>query len=168
MLYNLLAMLSLLDDDFPAAENDLAQVDPIPGVLAQARAVVALNRAFLAVAGRRPDEAKAFFQAGENLADSIALPDVGASITLLNGLVTWSGGDLAGAEKLLRAATATLPGDEQPHVYLAQLLAARGDAAGAAAERRAATAAHPFDVSIPVLAQSVFWVDPVNGGIKRS
>ena len=168
MLYNLLAMLSLLDDDIPAAENDLAQVDPIPGVLAQARAVVALNRAFLAVARKRPDEAKVFFQAGENLADSIALPDVGASITLLNGLVAWSGGDLAGAEKLLRAAIATLPGDEQPHVYLAQLLAARGDAAGAAAERRAATAAHPFDVSIPVLAQSVFWVDPVNGGIKRS
>ncbi len=43
MLYNLLAMLSLLDDEIPAAENDLAQVEPIPGVLAQARAVVALR-----------------------------------------------------------------------------------------------------------------------------
>ena len=119
------------------------------------------------MAGKRPDEAKAFFQAGENLADSIALPDVGASITLLKGLVAWSGGDLAGAEKLFRAAIATLPGDEQPHVYLAQLLAARGDAAGAAAERREATIVHPFDVNIPVFAQSIFWVDPVNGGIKR-
>ncbi len=167
MLYNLLAMLSLLDDEIPAAENDLAQVDPIPGVLAQARAVVALNRAFLAVAEKRPDEAKAFVQAGENLADSIALPDVGASITLLKGLVAWSGGDPAGAEKLFRAAIATLPGDEQPHIYLAQLLAVRGDAAGAAAERRAATVVHPFDVNIPVLAQSVFQVDPVAGGIKR-
>ena len=114
------------------------------------RAVVALNRAFLAVARKRPDEAKVFFQAGENLADSIALPDVGASITLLNGLVAWSGGDLAGAEKLLRAAIATLPGDEQPHVYLAQLLAARGDAAGAACRDGSASVRCEYSCTRPV------------------
>ena len=167
MLYNLLAMLSLLDDEIPAAESDLARVDPIPGVLPQARGVVAFNRAFLAVAGKRPDEAKSFFEAGEKLAASITLPDAEASITMLNGLVAWSGGDLAQAEKLFRAAIVALPGDEEAHVYLAQLLAARGDEAGAAAERRAAATAHPFDVNIPVFAQSIFWVDPVKGGITR-
>ena len=31
----------------------------------------------------------------------------------------------------------------------------------------AVTAAHPIDLETPVLAQSVFWVDPINGGIKR-
>lgn len=167
MLYNLVAMLALLDDQIPTAETQLSLVDPIPDVLPEARGVVALNRAFLAVAGKRPAEALAFFQAGEKLAAGISLPNFGARITMLNALVVWSAGDLVQAEKLLRAAIAALPGDEGPHVYLAQLLAAKGDAAGAEAEQKAAAAAHPFDLEIPVFAQSIFWVDPVNGGIKR-
>jgi hypothetical protein len=167
MLHNLLAMLALIDGQIPAAEGELSQVDPIPGVLPQARAVVALNRAFLAVAAKRPTEALSFFQAGEKLAPSISLPNVGARITTLSGLVSWSGGDVVEAEKSFRAAIAALPSDEGPHVYLAQLLAAKGDEAGAQKEREAGAATHPFDVEIPVFAQSIFWVDPVNGGIKR-
>jgi hypothetical protein len=167
MLYNLLAMVALLDNQLPTAETQLSLVDPIPGVLADARGVVALNRAFLAVAAKRPTDALALFKAGEKLAAGIALPDFAARITLLSGLVAWSGGDTAQAEKSFRAAIAALPDDEAPHVYLAQLLAAKGDEAGAAAERNAAAAAHPFHADIPVFVQSIFWVDPVNGGIKR-
>jgi hypothetical protein len=167
MLYNLLAMVALLDNQLPTAETQLSLVDPIPGVLADARGVVALNRAFLAVAAKRPTDALALFKAGEKLAAGIALPDFAARITLLSGLVAWSGGDTAQAEKSFRAVIAALPDDEAPHVYLAQLLAAKGDEAGAAAERNAAAAAHPFHADIPVFVQSIFWVDPVNGGIKR-
>jgi hypothetical protein len=167
MLYNLLAMLALLDGKIPQAVNQLKAVDPIPGVLPQARGVVALNRAFLAVAAQQPAEALTQFQTGEKEAASINLPGFDARIRMLGGLVAWSTGDMVQAEKLFRAAIASLPGDEGPHVYLAQLLAAKGDAAGAAVEQNAAAAAHPFDVEIPVLAQSIVWVDPVNGGIKR-
>jgi tetratricopeptide (TPR) repeat protein len=167
MLYNLLALVALLDNQTQTAETQLSLADPIPGVLADARGVVALNRAFLAVAAKRPTDALAFFNAGQKLAAGITLPDFGARITLLGGLVAWSGGDTAQAEKSFRAAIATLPGDEAPHVYLALLLAAKGDEAGAAKERNAAAAAHPFHAEIPVFAQSIFWVDPVNGGIKR-
>jgi hypothetical protein len=71
------------------------------------------------------------------------------------------------AEKFFRAAIAALPGDEGAHVYLSQLLAAKGDTADAAAEQKAAAASHPFDVEIPVFAQSIFWVDPANGGMFR-
>ena len=167
MLYNLLAMVALLDNQIPTAETQLSLVDPIPGVLANARGVVALNRAFLAVAAKRPTDALTLFKAGEKLAAGITLPDFAARITLLSGLVAWSGGDTAQAEKSFRAAIAALSDDEAPHVYLAQLLAAKGDDAGAAAERDAAAAAHPFHADIPVFVQSIFWVDPVNGGIKR-
>jgi hypothetical protein len=167
MLYNLLAMVALLDNQIPTAETQLRLVDPIPGVLADARGVVALNRAFLAVAAKRPTDALALFKAGEKLAAGISLPSFGARITLLSGLVAWSGGDTAQAEKSFRAAIVALPADEAPHIYLAQLLAAKGDEAGAAAERNAAAAAHPFHADIPVFVQSIFWVDPVNGGIKR-
>jgi hypothetical protein len=167
MLYNLLAMLSLLDGQVPEANGQLKLVDPIPGVLPEARGVVALNRAFLAVANQRPAEALALLQAGEKLAADISLPNFGARITMLGGLVAWSSGDIAQAEKLLRAAIVALPDDEGPHVYLARLLAAKGDDAGAEIERSASIAAHPFDLEIPVFAQSIVWVDPVKGGITR-
>lgn len=167
MLYNLMAMLALIDGKIPTAETQLRDVDPIPDVLPEARGIVALNRAFLAVAGQRPAEALASFQTGEKLAASIKLPNFGARIIMLHALVVWSGGDQAQAEKLLRAAIAALPGDEEPHYYLSQLLAAKGDAVGAAAEQNLATAAHPFDQELPVFAQSIFWVDPVHGGLKR-
>jgi len=173
MLYNLLAMMSLLDGQVPAAEDELKSVDPIPGVLPEVRGIVALNRAFVAVAERRPADALAFLQAGQKLtatagqtlAASISLPNFGARITLLAGLVAWSGGDVAQAEKLFRAAIVTQPGAEGPHTYLAQLLAANGDLAGAETERNAAAATHPFDLEIPVFAQSIVWVDPVKGGV---
>jgi hypothetical protein len=167
MLHNLVAMLALIDEQIPVAENQLSLVDPIPGVLPEARGIVALNRAFVAVAGKRPAEALAFFQAGEKQTASINLPGFGARITMLGGIVAWSGGDVAAAEKAFRAAIAAQPGDDGPHVYLAQLLAANGDAAGAAAEQVAAEAARPFHEGIPVLAQSIFRVDPVQGGMKR-
>jgi hypothetical protein len=167
MLHNLLALLLLLDDQIPAAETELKLAEAIPGVLPQALGVVAINRAFLAVAGKRPAEALALFQAAEKPAASIDLPDVGARIITLHGLVAWSGGDIEAAEKLFRKAIAALPGDAGPHTYLARLLAAKGDEPAAAAEQSAAAAADPFDVDIPGFAQSIFWVDPVNGGIKR-
>ena len=128
---------------------------------------MALNRVFLAVAGKRPAEVLSLLHAGEKLSTSIDLADVGARVTTLDGLVAWSGGDVERAEKQFRAAIVALPGDDEPHAYLAQLLAARHDESGAAAERSAATTTHPFDVDLPGLAQSIFWVDPVNGGITR-
>jgi hypothetical protein len=167
MLYNLLAMLAMLDDKLPTAETQLSLVDPIPGVLPEARGIVALNRAFLSVAAKRPPEALAFFKAGEKLASGITLPDFGTRITVLGGLVAWSAGDMAQAEKSFRAAIAAAPNNEGPHFYLAQLLTSKGDEAGAAVERDAAAAALPFRTRIPVLAQSIFLVDLVKGGIKR-
>ena len=167
MLHNLLALMSFLKGDLAVADRQLKLVDPIPGVVPQAHAVVALNRAFLAVAEKRPEEALAQFEEGERLAGSLDLTDVGASIAMLGGLVAWSGGDLRTAENQFRAAIAALPNQEGPHAYLAQLLAVQGDQAGAAAEREAAVAAHPFDVELPAFAQSIVWVDPVNGGVRR-
>ncbi len=167
MLHNLLAMVALLEGQVPAAESQLKMAAAIPGALPEALGIVALNRAFLAVAAKRPAEALAYFRDGETLAAGISLPDFGARITLLNALVVWSAGDTARAETLLRVAAAALPVEEGPHVYLAQLLATKGDQPAAATERASVVAIHPFDLDIPVFAQSIFRVDPVNGGLKR-
>jgi hypothetical protein len=47
------------------------------------------------------------------------------------------------------------------------LLVDHRDSPGISAEQAAAVAAHPFVEELPFLAQSVFWVDPVKGGLKR-
>jgi hypothetical protein len=119
------------------------------------------------VAQQRPAAALAYYTAGRAESADVALPGYDAKINTLAGLVAWSRDDTERAERLFRLAIASLPGDEAPHFYLAQLLAAKGDAAGAAAERTAAGNSRRFGVEIPALAQSEFWVDPVKGGIKR-
>ncbi len=167
MLHNLLAMVALLEDRVPEANSQLKMAAAVPGALPEARGIVALNRAFLAVAARQPVEALDYFLEGARMAASISLPDFGARITLLNALVVWSAGDTAQAETLLRAAAVALPVEEGPHVYLAQLLATKGDQPAAASARASMAAMHPFDLDIPVFAQSIFRVDPVNGGLKR-
>jgi hypothetical protein len=160
-------MLSLLDGQVPAAENHLALVDPIPDVLPPARAVVALNRAFLAVADKQPVQALAFLKAGEKLAVGNNAPWFNPKIIVLEGLAAWSVDDIVQAEKLFRTAIVARPTSEVPHIYLAQMLAAKTDATGAQAERDTAAAFHLFDQEAPVFAQSIVWVDPINGGIKR-
>jgi hypothetical protein len=167
MLHNLLGITALLDGDMAAAEAQFRLTDAIPDVLPAARGTVALNRAFVAVAQRRPAQAVAYFKAGLALSAGVDLAGYQARIAMLGGLVAWSAGDMDKAEAWLRKAIADLPDDAAPHVYLAQLLEAKGEAAGAAAERAVAADVRRFGVDILAIAQSEFWVDPVQGGIKR-
>lgn len=167
MLLNLQAMLSLVDGNIAAADQTLGRVDPIPGVLPQALAVVAFNRAFLAVANKQPAEARTYFDLGQKLGTGIAVPDFAARIMMLEALVAWSDGNLTETARLLKASIAALPTDEKPHAYLARLLGPKVDQTGAEAERDVAVAAKPFVVDVPFLAQSLFLVDPVLGGIRR-
>ncbi len=167
MLHNLLALTALLEGDFAGAQAQFDLTDAILQAAPAAHGTVALNRAFVAVAQKRPAEALAYYNIGLEKSAGIALPGYNAKIDTLAGLVAWSRGDTERAEQLFRIAIATQPNDEAPHAYLAQLLAAKGDAAGAAAERIAAGNSHRFGFEIPALAQSEFWVDPVKGGLKR-
>jgi tetratricopeptide (TPR) repeat protein len=167
MLYNLLGLAALFDGDFAGAAARFDLADAIPEASPAARGTVALNRAFVAVAQQRPAAALAYYTAGRAASADVALPGYDAKINTLAGLVAWSRDDTERAERLFRLAIASLPRDEAPHFYLAQLLAAKCDAAGAAAERTAAGNSRRFGVEIPALAQSEFWVDPVKGGIKR-
>jgi len=167
MLHNLLALTALLEGDFAGGQAQFDLTDAILQAAPAAHGTVALNRAFVAVAQKRPAEALAYYNIGLEKSAGIALPGYNAKIDTLAGLVAWSRGDTERAEQLFRIAIATRPNDEAPHVYLAQLLAAKGDAAGGAAERIAAGNSHRFGFEIPALAQSEFWVDPVKGGLKR-
>jgi hypothetical protein len=167
MLYNMLAMLALLDGDMTQVDTQLALADAIPGALPSAYGAIALNRAFLDVAMRRPEEASYNYERGKSEMDTDLLQGMGSILDTLGGLVAWSGGDLAKAERLLRAAIDTSPDAAPPHVYLAQLLAAKGDTAGAAVQRHDAATLGVFGVEIPDQPLALFWVDPAHGGLQR-
>jgi tetratricopeptide (TPR) repeat protein len=167
MLHNLLGLTALLEGDFATAQAQFDLTDAISQAAPAARGTAALNRAFVAVAQKRPAEALAYYDAGLEESAGVALPGYRAKIDTVAGLVAWSRGDTERAEQLFRIAIAAAPDDEAAHAYLAQLLAAKGDAAGAAAERSAAGNSHRFGVQVPALALSEFWVDPVKGGLKR-
>jgi len=167
MLYNLLAMLALLDNDLATAQADFDLSDPIPGALPEAHGVIELNRSFLDVAAGRTAEAEQHYKSGVALTASIPVPDWHARVDTLGALVAWSRGDLIRAEALLRHAIASVPEEVGARVYLAHLLAAKGDVAAAAAEQTEADHSRHLETVFPAEVQSLFWVDPVHGGMQR-
>ena len=166
LLHDVLAILALIDGSTAAADEQFRLADAIPWGVPVSYGVIALNRAFVAVAEKRPAEARAAFDAGAKVTENAPLPRWPEKLDTLRALVAWSNGDTATAEKLLRSAAAALPEDEAPHAYLAQLLALRGDMAEAELNRVLAIRNHRPDLDFAPLAQSAFLVDPVNGGLR--
>jgi hypothetical protein len=167
MLFNLLGLLAVADTDAAGAEAQFRLSDYIPDAALAAHGTVSLNRAFLAIAAKQPEQATKWLSTGLKQTAEVRLPGWQEWTLVLSGLTAWSRGELEHAEKLLREATADAVDDDVPYFYLAQLLAAKGDAAGAAEARISAASRHQFSVRIPSLALADFWVDPVNGGLQR-
>jgi len=167
MLHNLAAMIALLDNDDTEARAQFALADATPNAAPAAYGVVALNRCFLAVSARQTADAERYCAAGTAMTAGLQLRGWHARVKTLYALVAWSRGDLAQAEAGLREAIAEVPDDQAPHVYLAQLLDAEGLAEKAAAERATAGKLGRLEVDVPAQAQSLYWVDPVKGGLRR-
>jgi len=167
MLCNLLALLDVLHGDAAGAERNFRTADTIPNALPGAYGTISINRAFLAVAAKQPAEARRWFVTSARQTKDVQLPTWNGRMLVIEALVAWSEGNTARAESLLHAASKAAPNNESPHVYLARLAAARGDRAQELVERAAAATVHGLEPRIPSLAQSEFWVDPVNGGITR-
>jgi len=165
MTHNILALMAMNDGDIKAAEAQLDSTEPIPGVLPQVRSEIVFNQAFVAVAANRPGEAAALLRKARDASLTLDLPHFADNLDVLEGVVDWANGDAAGAEVMFRDAAATAPHNEAAHHYLAMLLAARGDAQGAAAEQRAAGIAQQFESRLQGLAVTLFWTDPVKGGV---
>jgi hypothetical protein len=167
MLHNLLAMLALLESNEAGARAELDLTDAVPDAAPAAHGVIELNRSFLGVAARQAADAERHYAAGKAMTAGVHLQGWDARVSTLGALVAWSRGDLARAETRLREAIAEAPQDETPHEYLAQLLDAQGRTADAAAERTTAGKLGRFEIAIPAQVQSLYWVDPVKGGMRR-
>jgi hypothetical protein len=167
MLHNLLALMSLLDGDNEGARAQLSLTDVIPGADPKARGYIELSRSFLDVAAANPAEALHHFTAGAAMLDRVNVYGWHARLSLLGALVAWSRRDMARAERMLRETVAEMPELEIGHHYLALLLDAKGDTTGAAAERMLAANSHRVEYDFLSMPQSLFWVDPVHGGMQR-
>ena len=166
MLHNLLMIVALLEGADAEVHAQLDLIAAISGAATSAYGVVELNRSFLALAAGKATEAEQHYMAGRSMTAEVHLPTWIARVDTLGALVAWSHGNVARAEAMLRTAIADAPDDEAPHVYLARLLEAKGDTVAASAERATGAKVRRFDAEIPAQAQSLFWVDPVHGGLQ--
>lgn len=165
MTHNVLALADLIDNKVAAADAQLEQTLAIPGVMPQARALLTINHAFIAIAQRRLDHAATVVADKDMTLGGPQLPQFDHNLAVLKALIAWGRGDVAAAEAQLRAAVTQEANSEIGHHYLAQLLRAKGDLQGAAAEEQAALIARRFERKTQALAMVLFWTDPINGGI---
>jgi len=119
------------------------------------------------VALQRPDDAAALLRYSQERSAGLELPNFATHLTIMEGLVAWSNGDVANAEGLFRKVIAAEPDSATAHHYLGLLLRAKGDARGAAAEEAAERVSHRFERRTQALATLWFWTDPVKGGVTR-
>ncbi|MFO1061557.1 MAG: tetratricopeptide repeat protein [Dongiaceae bacterium] len=167
MLHNLLGVTAMLEGDLTAAETEFGLGLQTPGAAPAAVGTIALNRAFLALAQRRPADALADYKEALAKTSDVRLPGYNSRLFCMAALITWAQGDTAKAEALLQQAIALAPDNRMAYVYLGRLLAQRGDSLGADAMKAAAATTPRFELDFPALAMSELWVDPVKGGLER-
>jgi hypothetical protein len=167
LLTSLLGLISAADNDLDGALAAFRSAGQIPDMLDPVRAEVALNQAVVALALRQPGQAAAALAQARDIAARTDLPDLALNLRLAEGLLAWSGGDVAAAESMFREIAAQAPSNEAGHRYLGLVLSARGDRDGAAAALNAATAVHGAETPQQALVTALFWVDPVGGGLTR-
>lgn len=166
LLFNLEGVLAIRDGKLADAAKDFIQAKNIPGSYPGAYGVVALNQAFLAIAEKQPKQAELRYNEGVTSLSTLSETGIVARLKTIAGLLAWSEGHNAVAEQDFHAAIATSDTDQMPHLYLAQLLGARGETSGAATERQAASNVERFDPGYPSLAYTSFQFDLVHGGFK--
>ncbi len=167
MTHNVLSLLNMLDNKLDAADAELALTLAIPDVVPQARAELAINHSFIAIAQKNPQEAAAMLAASRKASEELDLPGFAEHLDIQEALIAWGAGNAASAETKLRGVTARSPDSETAHHYLSLLLHAKGDMAGAAKEEAAERTSHRFEIKSQGLAVLQFWTDPLKGGVTR-
>ncbi len=167
LLRNLLAVMAMIDGDRTEAAKQFTLAAAVPGGDPAGYGLLSLNQAFFAIADKRPGDADRLFQEGEKAVRSVVSTGFHGRVMVLKGLVAWSNGHIADAERLFREAVAKAYDDDEAHSYLAVLLAARGASAEAAIHRQIADVARGTDKRFPSLAHTFLKVDPLAGGFVR-
>jgi len=166
MLYNVLGLLKVRENDPAAAEQIWAEAMQVPFAKGASYSIVAANRAFIAISQRDFRHAREMH--GIALANKVRpyLDYYDDHLKFLDALISWGEGNTQAAEGQFAVLEKALIGDTAP-TYLATLLSAQGRTEEAKAATARATFMKTVKTQHPDLVGSVYWVDPVKGGFKR-
>jgi len=164
MLFNVLGLVAAQEKDLAAADGYWADGMEVPMASGTAKAILAANRAILAVARKDPKAARELYNTAMASKKLPYLDYFDLHLEMIDAIIMWSEGKHAEAEANFLYVERILVGDTAV-TYRARLLEHmnRGDEAKLLAKR----AAYLKTVrnQHPDLIASVFWVDPVKGGL---
>ena len=168
LLRNLLALMAMMEGDKAEASQQFALGAIVPGAEPAAYGLMELNQAFFAVADRQHAEVDRLFRNGSAKLRSVQAVGLQGRVMVLHGLVLWSNGQAADAERMLRGAIEKAFDDQEAHAYLAALLTTQGRTAEAVQHKLMTESPHGADKRFPSLAHIFLRVDPIKGGFTRN
>lgn len=164
MLYNTLGLLAVHDNDLEAAEDLWATGMEVPLANGTAYAILAVNRAFVALARRDPQKARAMYDVALEQRTMPYLSYFDHHLDIVDSLITWAEGDRDAADAKLIETGHNLVADTVL-TYRSKLAAEQGHVADATAFGKKAAFLKTLKHIHPDLVGSVFWVDPGKGGL---
>jgi len=164
MLYNLLGLLASHQNDLAAADAHWATGMQVPRATGTAYAILAVNRAMVALARKDPKQARAMYNTALASKARPYLHYFDIHLAIVDSLITWAEGDR-------KAADAGLAQADQTHLtdaaltYRAAIATEEGRHADAKMFAEKATFMKTLKSLHPDLVGSVFWIDPTKGGL---
>lgn len=166
LLFNVLALIAMQENDAAGAEERLAAGMQVPLVPAMARSILAINQAFLALGRKDIAAARAHYNRAAALKTAPYLDYYDHHLMMVDGLILWGEGNLDAAEERFQYVEQFVLGDTAL-TYRARILEFRGKTDEAKALAGRAAFLKTIRNQHPDLIGSVFWVDPIKGGFQR-
>lgn len=164
MLYNTLGLLAVHQNDLAAADALWATGMQVPMANGTAYAILAVNRAFVALGRKDAKQARAMY----NIAmASRTMPYLGYfdhHLDIVNSLITWGEGNRDAADAGLVRTGYNLVADTAL-TYRAAIAAEQGREVDAKSFAEKAAFLKTLKSIHPDLVGSVFWVNPTKGGL---
>jgi len=166
LMFNVMALIAMQRNDPAGAEERLAAGLQVPLVPPTARSILAVNRSFLALGRKDIKAARAYYDQAMELKVAPYLDYYDHHLVMLDGLILWGEGHLDAAEERFRHVEQFVLGDTAL-TYRARILEFRGKTDEAKALAGRAAFLKTIRNQHPDLIGSVFWVDPIKGGLQR-
>lgn len=166
MLFNVLGLIAMHENDPAGAELRWSEGMDVPLASGTARAILATNRAYLALSRRDIPAARQLYDMAMAFKKRPYLEYFDRHLTIFDGVILWGEGDLIAAEERFLSVETFVLGDTAL-TYRSRLLAFRNRQEEAASLATKAAFLKTIRNEHPDLIGSVFWVDPIRGGMQR-